>query len=178
MASDGAVGKGSARLSIAIVGVGNPLVADDGVGPAVLESLEGRELPEGARLVEAGTDPLSLAYLLAPEDRVILVDAVKTGKPPGTVTVFSPEQASLAVAASPSSLHGFGLAEALKLMELSGRSHDITIVGIEPEDLRPGKPMTPAVQAAVSKAAEIVLGEAGNIGRSHARQTACPPPRP
>lgn len=160
------------------MGVGNTLMADDGFGPAVLEALEERALPEGTRLLEAGSDPVSMAALVDPGEALVLVDAVRMGGAPGEVKVFGPEQASFAVAASPSSLHGFGLAEALSLLESVAGPRDITVVGVEPGDLRPGWPMTPAVRAAVAGTADIVLGEAGKIGRSHARKTACPPPHP
>jgi len=67
-----------------IIGVGNPLMGDDGIGVAVAERLAGEDLPAGVRVVEAGVIGLALLDLWENVARVWLVDAVRMGLEPGS----------------------------------------------------------------------------------------------
>ena len=78
---------------ILVMGVGNPLMRDEGVGPRAVELLmAGYEFPENVEVVDAGTMGLTILDLLLGIDRLIVIDAVKdTGHPAGTVLILSPE---------------------------------------------------------------------------------------
>ncbi|MFA5139907.1 MAG: hydrogenase maturation protease [Elusimicrobiota bacterium] len=140
-----------------VAGLGNPLMGDDGAGIAVLKELQKRPLPGNTVLLDAGTDGLKLASFLSPSDKAILVDAVRMGKPAGSVHVFRPEQADLRPCESSLSGHSLGLSDTLKLLALTGGTQDITIVGIEPERIASWMGLSPVVEASVSPAVDRVL---------------------
>jgi len=159
-------------MATRVLGVGNDLAADDGVGPAVLEALGRSALPPGVETATVGADALGvLAYLEEPGG-VIIVDAVRMGAAPGTVAAFSAKSAKTRIAANAWSLHGVGLSHALELAARLELPADVTIVGIEPESVEPGRPMSPCVTRAVPAAVETVLNllqppnRAGLAGRS------------
>ena len=70
----------TARPSSLIIGLGNPLRGDDGVGVRVVQALAERALPAGVEVVDGGTQGLGLVSLLEGQKRVILVDAADVGK--------------------------------------------------------------------------------------------------
>ena len=78
---------GEGRCGLRVIGVGNPLVGDDGAGVRVVERLRGR-VPEGVELIDGGTEGLGLICWFEGVDRVVLVDAVRMGSAPGTVAVL------------------------------------------------------------------------------------------
>lgn len=138
--------------------LGNDLMADDAVGPAVARRLRDLDLP-GVEIIESAESGLRLLeYLDAPQ--LIVVDAVSTGsEPPGTIYVLNPEQLSCTPAASP---HYTGLQEALLLGRALGMTvpDHVTIVAVETADCRTvGGPMNPAVEQAVSRVVELICRE-------------------
>ena len=156
-------------MGVAIIGVGNILMMDEGVGVRVVEELRRREIPEGVDLFDAGTAIMDLMSDLRDYDRLIIVDAVQGGSPPGTLYRFRPEDlGKVIVRSSAMSLHQVSLLDGLELERLAtGRTYDITIIGIEPDRIEMGLSLSAALQASLPKIAEVVLGEA--LGRK-ARQ--------
>lgn len=140
-----------------IAGFGNVLRGDDGFGIAVLDRLHARgHLPAGVTLIEVGTGGLQLAQaLLDPYERVIVVDAMTQGKPPGSLYVQRVESVE---AAREVDLHlavpaaALGVAKALKALP-----REIYLVGCEPEevdDLHIG--LSPAVESIVARAVAAI----------------------
>jgi hydrogenase maturation protease len=122
--------------STLVVGVGNLLMGDDGIGVRVAQALEGAELPPGVRAVDAGTGGVTLIGLLEEADQVILIDAADMGKPPGTCAVFSPEEVRSLKKDSRLSLHHADLLGLLDLMRtLSMRVPVVRVVGVQPESV-------------------------------------------
>jgi len=72
-----------------VVGIGSPIRGDDGVGLRVVERLRRRGLPAGVAAVDLGTGGLALLDVLAGHDRLVIVDAIISGAPPGTVMELS-----------------------------------------------------------------------------------------
>lgn len=144
-----------------VLGCGNLLAADDAVGLEVVRYLKQQPLPPGTEVYEAGTPGLNLLSYWNQEDSVILVDAVKSGHPPGTVLRL---ELSDLLSASPSArfsltAHGVGILEALKLGQLTGNlPARLVIIGIEIADEEPFRlGLSPAVEKAVPAAAAAVL---------------------
>ncbi|MCU0502862.1 MAG: hydrogenase maturation protease [Anaerolineae bacterium] len=88
-----------------ILGLGNPLQADDGVGCRVAEALAGRALPPGVEVMDAGTPGVGLINLLEGRQRAIMVDAAEMGRPAGEVVRFRPEDVVLTGSTERFSLH-------------------------------------------------------------------------
>jgi len=139
--------------------LGNDLMGDDAVGPAVARRLRQLHLP-GVEVVESAESGLRLLdYLETP--RLVVVDAVSSGDaPPGTVFVLDPQQLPLAQGVSP---HYVGLREALDLGRALGMAvaDQVTILAVETADCQTvGGPMHPAVEQAVSHVVDLIRQDA------------------
>lgn len=141
----------------AIVGLGNNVMSDEGVGLAVLEHLQQVGLPsEDATLVFGGTSGLILIPELKEFERILFVDAAEFGGKPGDIRVFSKEELSLARPAMPTA-HDVGLSDLLgSLMLLTGRSPEAWLVGIQVGKVGLGTRFSEAVGKAILPAAEAV----------------------
>ncbi|MCO6411904.1 MAG: HyaD/HybD family hydrogenase maturation endopeptidase [Thiogranum sp.] len=121
---------------VLILGLGNILLADEGVGVAVIERLQKHyRLPEGVELLDGGTSGMTLLDDLRNRDILIVVDAVRTGQPPGTVVVLKGEQVP-AFFRSKVSPHQLALSDVLAVLTLTGEKPlDVTVIGVEPLSL-------------------------------------------
>jgi hydrogenase maturation protease len=150
---------------ILVAGIGNLFLSDDAFGVEVVRELSGRALPDGVRVEDYGIRGIHLAYdLLQGYDTLVLIDAVPMGEPPGTLAVIEPEPASVLA----SSAEG-GAAPAVDahtmspdivlatLAHLGGSVDRIVIVGCQPGGLDEGVGLSPAVEAAISAAADLCL---------------------
>ena len=128
-----------------VIGLGNPLMSDDGLGLVALERLrEQWELPPEVELVDGGTWGLSLLPVIEDAGRVLFLDAVDTGTTPGTAMMVDRARIPryLATKISP---HQVDLRDALAVAELRGRLPDqIVVLGLQPErvELRNGLSQT------------------------------------
>ena len=145
---------------VLILGPGNPLLRDEGIGVRVVEELKGLELPDGVTVVEGGTAGLGLIGLMEGYQRVIIVDAADMGHPPGRVVRFTPLEAQFKTAEAPLSLHQIGLGEALALAEaLEMAPAELVIIGIQPSRIEGGVGLSPEVQGAIPQIIRIILDE-------------------
>jgi hydrogenase maturation protease len=141
----------------AIVALGNPLMGDDGAGPAALERLRGMALPPGVALLDAGTAGLGLLHILADEDSVVLVDAVDFGGAPGEIRTFSPSEAC-SRRPVPLSLHEGDALQVVALAERLGQCpRHVAFCAIQPAQIAPVQALTPAVAAGLPALAEEVM---------------------
>ena len=145
----------------AIVGVGNVLMGDDGVGPAAVEALRADGAAEKAELIDAGLAFSEVLCDLDPARAVVIIDAVRGGGAPGSIYRLTPgqlagETGSMAAAVS---LHEVNVLPALRMAALAGRSFDnVTIFGVEPESLGWGLPLSAPVARAIEKLRQIIDG--------------------
>ena len=145
---------------VLILGLGNPLLGDEGVGVRVVEELKGLELPDGVAVVEGGTAGLGLVGLMEGYQRVIIVDAVNMGHPPGRVVRFTPADVQFKVAEAPLSLHHIGLGEVLALAKALGVAPaELVIVGIQPGRIEGQIGLSPEVEGAIPHSIGIILDE-------------------
>lgn len=121
------------RKDTLVIGLGNPLMADDGLGIAALERLrEGWVLPESVRLVDGGTWGMNLLPLIEQADELLLLDAIDRGAAPGEVIVIERDEVPrwLGIKLSP---HQIGLSEVLALAELRGNlPRRLVAMGLQP----------------------------------------------
>ena len=147
---------------IAILGVGNELLKDEGIGVHIARALEGTPSPSNVDLevIDGGTLPdAPLAF--EGVDRLIVVDAVKTGGEPGAIYRFRPEDVETEGKVL-TSLHQISLLENLWLMErFSQRPKDVVIIGIEPEDMNWGLELSAKLQERIPQIIKTVLKEVG-----------------
>jgi hydrogenase maturation protease len=150
----------SADRRLAIIGLGNPLRGDDGIGPRLVEELTRRGLPEGVTALDGGTGGLDLLQMLAGWRRAVIVDAADVGREPGQFVRFTPEQARLVQAADSFSLHHAGLSEALSLANALGQTlPDLVIFGVQPAQIGWGEGLSQAVETALLALTDAILLE-------------------
>ena len=142
-----------------ILGIGNILLRDEGIGVRVVEVMQGLSLPEGVEAVDGGTSGADLVELLADRRKVIVLDAIEAEHPPGTVVRMT-MQDILPKEGDSISLHQFGLADSLIMARQMGvLTDDVVIIGIQPKEIRPGLELTAEVAAMIPRVIEIVLAE-------------------
>ncbi|MCF7847404.1 MAG: hydrogenase maturation protease [Kiritimatiellales bacterium] len=128
---------------IAVVGVGNLLLSDDGVGVHAVRILEADGL-NGISLIDAGTSILHAADLLLEMDRILVIDAVKGGQKPGTVYLMQGNDVQESTTYM--SMHSLGLKSALRMLPSAVKPVDWTLLGVEPASLEYGTELSPEVQ--------------------------------
>lgn len=144
-------------VKITVVGVGNLLLKDEGIGVHVVRALQERDIP-GAEIIDGGTSPDTLACL-EPTGRLIIVDAAETGGEAGTIYRFRPEDLEGAAADS-LSLHEVGVAESLKMMQLTGNlPGEVIIIGVQPGEIGWGMELSPKLAARLPEIEKIILEE-------------------
>jgi hydrogenase maturation protease len=147
-------------LSVLVLGLGNPLRGDDGIGPRVVEALNHRGLPEGATALDAGTGGLDLLQILEGWERAIIIDAADIGRRPGQFARFTPDEARFVGSQDATSLHNAGLAEVLALADAVGQPlPELVIFGVQPEKVGWGEGVSEAVEAALPALVDAVFDE-------------------
>ena len=151
-----------------ILGMGNPIMGDDGVGIWAARALKDRVNEEKVTVMETGMAGLNLLELLADYDRAILIDAIKTGE--GEVgKIYRLEPETLNETRHAASTHGIDFSTALELGSRLGLSlpRDIILFGIEVADVNTfSEKCTPEVEKAIPVVADMVVQELN--GGSHA----------
>jgi len=150
---------------ILVLGVGNPLMRDDGVGPRVIEMLSaGYTFPDNVELVDAGTMSFMILDLLRGIDRLVVIDAVDgTEHPPGTVVVLSPEE--IAPNQVSHSMHDIALIDVLQAAALIDRAPDAVAIGVQIEAIQEWVlELSDECEAALPIAAAAVLDTLRGMG--------------
>lgn len=130
---------------IGILGIGNKLRGDDGVGIVVAQNMKDRDLPSDVKVYEVGSGGLKVLHRLEELDKVILVDSVRFGKSPGDYTFFSPDEAKSMKGFS--GTHGTDVLEVIELSERIDKSpEEILILGIQPKSFSLGDDLSPVLQ--------------------------------
>ena len=147
------------KNKILILGAGNLLRKDDGIGSYVVQELEKLNLPEGVKAVDVGTKGLALVDMMREAAKILFVDAVEMGKKAGTVKVFSRKEILIDTDKREVSLHEAGLAQLICLASILGISPELTVVGIQPKDIGWGTDLSPELKKAVPAILDCVLSE-------------------
>jgi hydrogenase maturation protease len=150
---------------ITVLGVGNILFRDEGVGVRVVERLHERyEFPENVNLVDGGVLGLGLLGVISETDHLIVVDAVRNHGEPGTLYRLEGEEVPKRLYAK-NSLHQVDLLETLAVVPALDHEPDTVILGVEPEDIETmSLELSPPVRDAVGSLMEGVLRELARLG--------------
>lgn len=143
-----------------ILGIGNFLMGDEGVGPAVVRELEKMPwLPESIRVVDGGTGGFTLLEAMQAAEKVILIDAAADGAPSGTVRRLQPRYSK----DYPRTLtaHDIGLKDLLDSFYLLGDAPNVTLFAVSIEDYQElSVELSPALRRVVPRVAHMALAEA------------------
>ncbi len=133
-------------MSCAIIALGNPLMGDDGAGPAALEHLRRLPLPTGVALLDAGTPGMGLLHILADLDCAVLLDALDFGAAPGAIRSFAPSEAQSLAPNRPLSAHAHDILQILALAERLGQCpRQIAVCAVQPAQVAPIPRLSPDV---------------------------------
>ncbi len=166
-----AANSNSRKLRVLVVGVGNILLKDEGVGVHVVNRLLELSLPGDVEVIDGGTAGLDILLLHEGVDKLVVIDAMRTGKKPGTIykgRFKAGESEELAwifgqSAKSKISLHQVGLIDALAAAEKMNRApKEIVIIGVEPGQWDYGLELTGLVARSVPEIVKKVLEETEN----------------
>jgi hydrogenase maturation protease len=155
----------SEPTSLLVLGLGNLLLEDDGVGSAAVTLLNDRYVtPEKTRVFDGGTLGLSLLPYLEDAEAVILVDAVKVEAPPGTFVRLDGDDVPPAVATRLSP-HQVGVADLLDGARWVGRyPRRVVLLGLVPESMELAVGLSPRVGPALARLVDGIVEEASALG--------------
>jgi hydrogenase maturation protease len=143
-----------------LLGVGNLLLSDEGVGLRVLERLVTTyDLPEEVQALDGGTLGLDLLYYLEGVENLLIIDAVEMGKQPGAILRLEGDEvpAFLTLKISP---HQIGIPDMLfaaKLRDIYPRN--VVLWGVQPGSLEPSLELSPPIQAQIDPLVAEVIGQ-------------------
>jgi hydrogenase maturation protease len=162
----------TSEAEILILGVGNLLLADEGVGIQTIERLQMEyEIPPGVKLLDGGTMGLDLLYHLEGVRRLLLVDAVETGQKPGTLLRLEGEEVPtfFALKMSP---HEVGVPDMLSAAKLTDcYPEEVVLWGVQPGSLETSLELSPAVAAQVGPLIAKITQELERWGAILRRRT-------
>ncbi len=152
--------------AIAVVGLGNVLLGDDGFGPWVIERLRARwDAPPDVAFIDAGTPGLHLVSHLAGRDHVILVDTVASKGEPGDLRFYRGEALRRLTPKPRVSPHDPALVEALGIADLAGEApQDVLLVGAIPRSVEVETQLTAELEQAVIAAEAAVIAALDKLG--------------
>ena len=127
------------KMTVTLIGLGNILMRDEGVGIQALQALKDRyELPPGLEVVDGGTSGLDLLPYIEGRDRVLFVDAVNFRQEPGYIGILENQEIP-ALFGPKGSLHHLGLMDVLAAAQLLGTApRDVCLIGIQPQTIELG----------------------------------------
>lgn len=153
------------HLSVAIIGLGNLLMCDDGVGVHAIKELE-KDPPEGVVLADVGTAVLHYQDLFEEIDEIIAIDAVCAGDKAGSIYSFDAADAELN---GGHSLHDLGIQALMRFMDEKSRPH-VTILGVEPEKIEYGMELSKTVSDVLPQVVSTAKKMACQIRQSSNKQ--------
>lgn len=151
----------SSRVTTLVLGLGNILMGDEGIGVYVVRALEKHALPAGVECLDGGTGGFTLLEPLEDADRIVLIDAANDGNPVGTVTRTTPKFSR----DYPPTLtaHDVGMKDLLDMFYIQGGTHEIILYAITIDPKQPIRmSLSPEGEKAAAIAVERILAELAN----------------
>jgi hydrogenase maturation protease len=160
-------------MKILVLGIGNTLLTDEGVGIVAMRELEVQYgTREDMEFLDGGTLSFTLAVPISKCDALLVIDAAELGAPPGTVRSFKGETMDAFLGANrKSSVHEVGLLDLMSISRLTGHwPQRRALIGVQPAVVGWGEELTPAVAAALPAVCASAAGII--VGFDHERDTA------
>jgi hydrogenase maturation protease len=161
-------------MKAVVLGIGNTILSDEGVGVRAAEALLERfDPPENVEVIDGGTAGMELLEPLSNLDLLIVLDAVKRGQPPGSVVKLAGQEVPVFFR-SKLSPHQISICDVLASLEFIGdKPKDMVLIGVEPESLELGLELTPAVAARVPDMVDMAIAELAARGIAMKENAPC-----
>lgn len=158
-------------MKVVVLGVGNILLTDEGVGVRVVEAFERDYVPPpGVTVIDAGTSSMEMLEDLSHLDFLLVVDAIAAGQPPGTLVRLVDDEVPVFFRRNLSP-HGIGLSDVLAALEFLGAEpRETVILGVQPVSMELSTHLTPAIAARVPELVAQVVGELAARGLAPERR--------
>jgi hydrogenase maturation protease len=149
------------RVKTLVLGIGNLLLCDEGIGVHAAQALLEEEIPEDVTVLDIGTAILDALPSIEDADRIIVIDAMKADGPPGSIYRVPFEECARSECIA--SLHGFDLS---RVMTLAGKEKipKIVVIGVEPAVIEWSMELSPTVKASLPLVLKAVGEEIKNAG--------------
>jgi len=150
---------------VLLLGMGNILLQDEGLGIRALEALQKEyDFPPQVELLDGGTTGMGLLDDISGREQLLVLDAVQTGEPPGTLVVLRGDAVPVyfGVRVTP---HQLGLADVLATLELSGeRPAGVTVLGLVPQSLELTLDLSGLIQSKLADLVQAAVIELTRLG--------------
>lgn len=150
---------------IIVLGVGNLLLTDEGIGVRAVEQFERQyRLPPEVQVIDGGTAGMEMLETLENLDHLIIVDCARFNRPPGSVFVLHGEEVPnfFKIKISP---HQIGISDVLGSLIFVGRApKDLSLIGIQPVLIETGMELTPEVEATIPEVVRLIVEELRTAG--------------
>jgi hydrogenase maturation protease len=144
---------------ILILGIGNILLKDEGVGVHVANKLKDTPLPPDVEVMDGGTMGIDLLFYIEGRKKVIVVDTIKAGEPPGTMYRFTDKDLSFKKDFLRTA-HGIDFSDVVKTAHTLGtKPGEVVFIGIEPVDMNEGLELSALIAQRIPVIIELVMKE-------------------
>ena len=152
-------------MQVLVLGVGNILLQDEGVGVRVVQEFQRRfQLPEGVEVLDGGTAGMCLIEDILDQEHVIILDAVQTGQPPGTVVRLADDEVPVFLQQHISP-HQLGLADVLATLALIDKKpQHLVLIGIVPKSMELSLELSAEIEPKVDMLVDRIVAELAAIG--------------
>jgi len=149
------------QQSTVVLGLGNPLMADEGIGVHLVERLmESADRYPAVDFIDAGTGGLSILYQIEDRRKAIVIDCAFMDEPPGTIRRFTPDQVQSVKVLAHQSLHEADLMQIIAMARQLGQAPgEIVIFGIQPQRVEPGLGLSRTLMEKVDEYLSTILHE-------------------
>jgi len=143
-------------MKITILGLGNILLGDEGFGIHAVRKLKEKEIP-GVKIIDGGTLGLYLINFLRDTTHLLIIDAIKSNRKPGTIVILDGRDIK-ADSGIRFTSHDVSLPDLLTTMELLGYDlKEIRLIGVVPERIEPTTDLSPSSKGAMERVMELVI---------------------
>jgi hydrogenase maturation protease len=146
---------------ILILGIGNILLKDEGIGVYVANKLMEMSLPPEVEVMDGGTMGIDLLFYIEGRKKVIVIDTVKAGEPPGTMYRFTDKDLSFKKDVLRTA-HGIDFSDVVRTAQTMGTKPDeVVFIGIEPLDMNEGMELSPLIAERIPAIIQLAMRELG-----------------
>lgn len=147
-----------AKFRVLVLGVGNDMMGDEGVGVRAVRELSSRyNFPPDVRIMDGGVGGLSLLPTIRDADEVLIIDAVDARARPGSIFMFNSDEIEIADITERLSMHDTGIVDVIRTAALMEESIDATIIGVQPKKMDEfGGGLSRPVEKNLGRVVEIV----------------------
>jgi len=145
---------------VTILGIGNLLLKDDGIGIHLIDHLRELEYEDiyNVELIDGGTCILDLLDVFVNNERIIVLDSIKGGHAPGTIYKLTPEELGTYIK-STTSLHDVQILDIMRDAKYLGFEPEVVVIGIEPEEITFDLELSPSIKKTIPQIINIIKEE-------------------